>query len=116
MNLIKHIPLAAVLVSAPFFLASCGEKKADADAAETHAETAQTSPAAKPYPLDTCIVSGEELGSMGDAYIFVHQGQEVKMCCKKCLKKFNANPEKYLALIQKGQPANDGHDHSGHQH
>jgi len=30
----------------------------------------------KPYPLTTCIVSGEKLGGMGDPYVFVHEGQE----------------------------------------
>ncbi len=49
-----------------------------------------------PYPLKTCIVSGEDLGSMGDAYVFKHGNQEIKLCCKRCLKKFNADPEKYL--------------------
>ncbi|MBW7907842.1 MAG: hypothetical protein H3C50_02845 [Kiritimatiellae bacterium] len=49
-----------------------------------------------PYPLTTCIVSDEDLGSMGDAYVFKHGNQEIKLCCKRCLKKFNADPEKYL--------------------
>ena len=26
------------------------------------------------YPLDVCVVSGEELGSMGDPISFVHEG------------------------------------------
>ncbi len=51
---------------------------------------------AKPYPLKTCVVSGEKLGEMGDPYVFVHKGQEVKLCCKSCLKDFNKNPDKYL--------------------
>lgn len=54
---------------------------------------------AKPYPLNTCIVSGEMLGGMDKPYVFTHDGQEVKLCCKKCLKKFNANAAKYMKTI-----------------
>ena len=53
----------------------------------------------KTYPLTTCIVSGEKLGEMGEAYVFTHAGQEVKLCCKNCLKKFNADPAKYMKTI-----------------
>ncbi len=53
----------------------------------------------KPYPLDSCIVSGNTLGSMGDPITLVHEGQQVKFCCKPCVKKFKANPGKYLATL-----------------
>lgn len=56
--------------------------------------------AGKPYPLDTCIVSDNELGSMGDPISYNHNGQEVKFCCKPCIKKFNKDPEKYLKKIK----------------
>lgn len=51
----------------------------------------------KPYPKDTCIVTDNKLGSMGPVITQVHEGQEVKFCCKPCVKKFAANPGKYLA-------------------
>jgi hypothetical protein len=51
----------------------------------------------KPYPKDTCIVTGNKLGSMGPVVTQVHEGQEVKFCCKPCVKKFTTNPGKYLA-------------------
>lgn len=51
----------------------------------------------KPYPRDTCIVTGNKLGSMGPVITQVHNGQEVKFCCKPCVKKFAANPAKYTA-------------------
>lgn len=54
---------------------------------------------AKPYPKDTCLVSGNKLGSMGDPVTRVHQGQEVKFCCKPCVAKFEKNPAKYLAKL-----------------
>ena len=54
----------------------------------------------KPYPLKTCIVSGNELGSMGDEQRIVHNGQEIKFCCKPCIAKFKKNPEKYLVKLR----------------
>ena len=66
-------------------------------AAPLRAEEAKsTAPA---YPLDTCVVSGEKLGSMGDAYVLEHKGQQVQLCCKSCLKKFNKDPDAYVAKI-----------------
>ncbi|HEY6170607.1 MAG TPA: hypothetical protein VI454_21415 [Verrucomicrobiae bacterium] len=53
----------------------------------------------KPYPLATCVVSDEKLGSMGAPYVFVHDGQEIKLCCKNCLKDFKQEPTKYLAKL-----------------
>lgn len=55
----------------------------------------------KPYPLKTCLVSGNALGSMGKVVVKSHAGQEIKFCCKPCVKKFDANPAKYLAKLEK---------------
>jgi hypothetical protein len=55
--------------------------------------------AIKPYPLDECLVSGNKLGSMGPVVTLAHEGQEVKFCCKPCVKEFQADPEKFLALL-----------------
>jgi hypothetical protein len=60
-------------------------------------------PKAKPYPLDTCAVSGEKLGGMGDPYVFVHEGQEIKLCCKGCLKDFKKEPAKYLKKVAEAE-------------
>ena len=57
--------------------------------------------APKPYPLDKCIVSDEKLGEMGEPFAFVHEGQEIKLCCKPCQKDFNKDPKKYLKKIEK---------------
>lgn len=54
-----------------------------------------------PYPLDTCPVSGEKLGSMGAPVIYNYKGREIKFCCKSCPAKFEANPAKYIAEIDK---------------
>jgi predicted lipoprotein with Yx(FWY)xxD motif len=64
-------------------------------------------PKAKPYPLKTCVVSGEKLeGDTGmKTYTFVHEGQEVKLCCKSCLKDFKKDPARYMKKIQEAQKA-----------
>ena len=51
------------------------------------------------YPLDTCVVSGEKLGSMGDAHTFVEGNQEVQLCCASCQKDFNKDKKANLAKI-----------------
>jgi YHS domain-containing protein len=53
----------------------------------------------KPYPMDTCVVSGEKLGSMGDSFVFVEGDQEVQLCCKSCQKDFAKEKKANLAKI-----------------
>jgi len=48
--------------------------------------------AVKPYPLQTCFISGDKLGEMGKPYVFVYEGQEIKLCCKGCKKEFDKDP------------------------
>lgn len=56
--------------------------------------------AVKPYPLNTCVVSAEKFGGdMGDPYVFVHDGREVKLCCKECKEEFDKQPAKFVAKI-----------------
>jgi YHS domain-containing protein len=54
----------------------------------------------KPYPFDTCLVDGMKLDSMGAPYVFVYQGQEIKLCCTDCKSEFLNDPNKYLKKIQ----------------
>lgn len=89
MNLIMKHVLAIAFAAISFALASC-------------------SASGKPYPLDTCIVSGEKLGSMGEPYAFVKSGQQVKLCCDGCLEEFNKDPEKYLKEIAAKAEAKTG--------
>jgi len=53
----------------------------------------------KRYPLNTCIVTDNELGSMGDIITKTYGNQEVSFCCKPCIRKFEADPEKFLAKL-----------------
>lgn len=63
--------------------------------------TAPSKPASPiPYPLKTCLVSGEGLDSMDERVSTVYEGQVFEFCCKPCLKKFNKDPEKYQAMLK----------------
>ena len=62
--------------------------------------TAADAPAAAPYPLTTCVVSGDKLGGMGGPVIIHYHGIEVRFCCHECVATFNENPAKYLAKLK----------------
>jgi YHS domain-containing protein len=86
-----------VLAGATFASAQCGGMHSGGHSGH------QTAEAEKPkvivYPIDYCIVSGEKLGDMGDPVRYVHEGRTVYFCCKGCIKKFEADPAKYLAVL-----------------
>jgi YHS domain-containing protein len=56
-------------------------------------------PKLKPYPLKTCVISGDKLGEMGDPFVYEYEGREIKFCCKGCLKDFKKDPAKYIKKI-----------------
>lgn len=60
----------------------------------------QSGATVKPYPLETCLVSGKKLGSMGEPYVITHEGQEIKFCCDACEPSFKKAPTKYLAKLK----------------
>jgi YHS domain-containing protein len=53
----------------------------------------------KVYPLKTCLVCGMELGMMGKPYVFVYQGQEIKVCDKSEKAEFDKDPKKYFKKL-----------------
>jgi hypothetical protein len=56
--------------------------------------------ASEPYPLKTCVVSGEQFGGdLGPPIKIEYNGREVILCCKSCVKKFQREPEKYLSKL-----------------
>jgi len=91
MKMLKSLTIIALAVA---YLAAPAAMRAD-----------DKKPAAKPYPLKNCIVSDEELGGMGEAYVFTYEGQEIKLCCKSCLKDFKKDPAKYLKKIEADKKA-----------
>jgi YHS domain-containing protein len=62
--------------------------------------SASATPKPKPDLLTTCPVSGDKLGDMGKPYVFIYQGQEVKLCCPDCKAEFDRDPAKYLKKIR----------------
>jgi hypothetical protein len=90
----KLRPLIAIVAIAGLWLPM-------ADGCHKHSKVlaAEKQEKAKPYPLDKCVVSDEKLGSMGKPYVFTHEGQEIKLCCKDCLKDFKKEPAKYTKKI-----------------
>jgi len=94
-TLTKSLALAT-LAGAITFLTGCAS---DSDGHEGHHHGTA---AAKPYPLNTCLVSGEAF-EHGKPYTFVHEGQEIKLCCKDCLADFKKDPAKYLAKLNAPQ-------------
>ncbi len=51
----------------------------------------------KAYPLQTCLVSDEKFGGdMGEPFVFVHEGRQVRLCCESCLKDFTKDQAKFL--------------------
>jgi YHS domain-containing protein len=91
MKTLKMLGILALTV--PFIALPLAGVAADTNSA------AATPP--KPDKLTTCPVSGEKLGGdMGKPYVFVYQGQEVKLCCSGCKKDFDKDPAKYIKKIQ----------------
>jgi hypothetical protein len=95
---------ALLLTAAAAFLTSCASTGSTVSTSTSSGGgTAASNPAptggTKPYPLKTCIITDNDLGSMGDEQRIVYQGQEIKFCCKPCEAKFLKNPAKYLAKL-----------------
>jgi hypothetical protein len=69
------------------------------------ARAADTEKKPKPYPLDKCVVSDEKIGGDPDMkpHVFIVDGQEVKLCCKSCLKDFNKDKAGYMKKIADAQ-------------
>lgn len=84
--------ISPVLLAAALVVGGCASSPKPAT-------TGVTPDGAKPYPLATCVVSGDKLGAMGENCVFVYEGQEIKLCCKDCKKDFDKNPAKYLSQL-----------------
>lgn len=82
----------ALIVTAAFGIVGCSSSGHD------HSSHSHGSAAAKPYPLTKCLVTDEGFNH-GKPYTFVHQGQEIKLCCEDCLADFKKDPAKYLSKL-----------------
>ena len=115
MQRLLHTCLALSLI----FFPSCSQAEDHADSDEhaghaghDHGDEASSATAATaasmadagaatsdPYPLSTCPVSGEALGSMGDPIVLNQPGREVQLCCKSCVASYEGDTAKYNAEI-----------------
>ncbi len=75
------------------------------------------------YPLDVCVVSGEELGSHGAIIDVVHGDTLVRLCCQGCLSDFERDPDQFVEKVEEAQegeaieiPVSDDHDHDHDHH
>ena len=96
---LKAIAFTAVLTAALAFLPAV---LSAAKAAPTDSEIIAKARAT--YPLKTCLVSDEPLGSMGEAAGYIHRvaGQPdrvVFFCCEGCSDDFKADPAKFLKKV-----------------
>lgn len=83
----------------------CASAQSAAPPAQPSAEKKPTPKGpAKPYPLKVCIVTDNDLDSMGDETSIVYEGQTIKFCCAPCEKKFLKNPARYLAKFAPKAP------------
>jgi YHS domain-containing protein len=85
MRFVSTLVASAAVV---FSLAGCASQQASM----TSNDPAMAN--AKPYPLKTCIVMDDKLDKK--PYVFVYQGQQIKLCCEGCKEDFDKNPQKYL--------------------
>jgi YHS domain-containing protein len=67
-------------------------------ASTVNADTGVTVP--KTYPLTKCPVSDEKLGEHGKPVKVTHEGTDVYLCCKSCVKDFNKEPAKFAKMVK----------------
>ncbi len=98
----KLIVVLSVVAAVAFIIGGAACSHASKEPTPTSATNNAAAADAKPksYPLDICLVDGMKLGSMGDPYLFVYQGQEIKFCCSGCKPDFLKDPDKYMKKIQ----------------
>ena len=70
----------------------------------TDKDAAWLAKARKEYPLKTCVISKEDLGTMGEATDLIYRADGspdrlVRFCCESCIKDFKKDPAKYLKDI-----------------
>ena len=90
MKRMKSVVLFALLAgAASFSIVGCKTHE--------HMHGSEASASGGAYPLTKCVVSNDDLGDK--PYLFTHNGETVKLCCKDCLADFNKDPDKYMAKL-----------------
>ena len=100
----NRLPFALRIFLSASLLAilGCTNGSTDSDANSTAPDVNQTSSQEAPYPLDFCVVSGNDFGEDPDMipYVHIHNGTAIKFCCKPCLPRFEKDPERYLTFMK----------------
>jgi YHS domain-containing protein len=87
----------------------------------TDKDAAWVAKAKAEYPTTTCVVSDDKLGAdMGKPADFIYRQEGkpdrlISFCCKDCVKDFNADPQKYLKMLDDASAAKKKAA-PGHQH
>ncbi|GEM_PF-5223302 len=103
--------IAITLLGLGLLIQGCSEKKGEGvvavepSSATGSAPTVVVSPSeeqlagTKAYTAETCVVSGEELGGMGEPVVALIGDQQVKLCCDHCVPDLKKNPAKFLTKV-----------------
>ena len=81
---------------------SIAQEKREAPAAQekiSEADQAVIDAQLPSYPLDTCVVGGEGLDSMGGPQNVVVEGRLIRVCCKGCIRAVKKDPAKFIAKV-----------------
>lgn len=76
-------------------------------AGSTRAESPKTSDPSI-YPLETCLVSGERLGSHGEPASKTIEGREIRVCCAPCFEPLEADPKAFFSELDAKVLASQG--------
>mgnify|MGYP001603497758 CR=1 FL=1 len=94
----------ALAAAAPLFAQDHSKHGSAPKKAESATDAELIAKARANYPLKSCLVSDESLGSMGDAVGYIHRvagkpDRVVFFCCEGCTDDFKASPAKFLAKV-----------------
>ena len=97
--------LVGLMFGAFVWVAGCQKEKPAAPQPTKQAEKTAMHEHAAMDQVPVKVVAGEQttcpvMGGPIDKAIFVeYKGKKVYFCCKDCVEKFQANPEKYIAKL-----------------
>lgn len=70
---------------------------------------------AKDYPSQTCFISNEKLGEMGEPVNVVTAGRLIRLCCNGCKKDLDKEPAKFIAKVDAARKGGAKGDEPAHQ-
>jgi len=95
----RNVTMACVLIAGLAYAGIQDKEKLSPAATVGNSDEAIVQKQLPLYPLDSCPISGEKLGAMGDAVDMVVDGRLVRLCCKSCIKKVAAEKDAIIAKL-----------------